>query len=363
MNQSLAHIHPVDREAPTDHPALLDESVDDEIVGRSTALREIMRQVEAVAATDATVLVCGESGTGKELIARAIHRRSARRRDVLVKVNCAALPSALLESELFGHERGAFTGALGRRVGRFELADDGTLFLDEIGEMPLDVQPKLLRVLQEREFERLGSSQTLRSHARVVAATNRDLTVMMSERTFREDLYYRINVFPIRVPPLRDRRGDIALLAHAFVTKLARRMNKHIRAICPATLARLESYDWPGNIRELHNVLERATILARGPVLEVAPPLALAPTSSGSKDRDDVSPPAPQSDALAQVERAHILSVLSSTKWVVGGPNGAAIRLGIKRSTLNFRMKKLGIERPRPARTRPSATSQTCNGV
>jgi transcriptional regulator with GAF, ATPase, and Fis domain len=319
--------------------------------------------VDAVAATDATVLVCGESGTGKELIARAIHRRSARSHGALVKVNCAALPSALLESELFGHERGAFTGALGRRIGRFELADDGTLFLDEVGEMPLDVQPKLLRVLQEREFERLGSSHTLRSHARLVAATNRDLTAMMGERSFREDLFYRLNVFPIRVPPLRDRREDIALLAHAFVTKLARRMNKHIRAICPATLARLETYDWPGNIRELHNVLERATILARGPVLEIAPPLVLARTSSSPNDRGGGSPPAPHSDALDQVERAHILSVLSSTNWIVGGPNGAAIRLGVKRSTLNFRMKKLGIERPGPARSRPSATAQTGNGV
>jgi formate hydrogenlyase transcriptional activator len=310
-----------------------------EIMGESGALRRVLYEVDTVARTSATVLVCGETGTGKELIARAIHTRSGRARGRFVKLNCAAVPPTLLESELFGHEKGAFTGALMRRAGRFELAQDGTLFLDEIGEMAIDLQPKLLRVLQEREFERVGGGHTLTSNARIVAATNRDLQAMVADRAFREDLYYRLNVFPIHLPPLRERREDIPLLADAFVGRLARRLNKTIESISLESVARLRRHDWPGNVRELQNVLERAAILATGPVLEVPLCVDAGATSSPTQP--------PRGDELAEFERRHILHVLDKTNGVVGGPNGAATRLGMKRSTLNFRMKKLGIARPR----------------
>jgi transcriptional regulator with GAF, ATPase, and Fis domain len=309
----------------------------DLMVGQSPALQEVLRQVERVARTDATVLIHGETGTGKELIARAIHLGSERPGGPFVKLNSAAIPAPLLESELFGHERGAFTGAVERRIGRFEQARNGTIFLDEIGELDLDLQPKLLRLLQEREFERLGGSRTLSSNARLVAATNRDLRGMVAARIFREDLYYRLNVFPIHLPPLRERRTDIPLLAQHFVGQLARRFARDIRSICPESMARLQRYDWPGNIRELQNVLERAAIMSSGPQLEVTlpPPAVVVATP---EDR-------PPADVLAEVDRAHILTVLERTNWVVAGPDGAAARLGLKRTTLNFRMKKLGIKR------------------
>jgi formate hydrogenlyase transcriptional activator len=307
----------------------------DEIAGRSPALLKVLSEIESVAATSSTVLICGETGTGKELVAKAIHARSGRC-GPLVSVNCAALPASLLESELFGHEKGAFTGASTRRTGRFELAGDGTLFLDEVGELPLELQPKLLRAMQEREFERLGSSRTFRSNARVVAATNRDLRALVAENEFRSDLYYRLSVFPIELPPLRERREDIALLALKFAERCGQRMQKAIRCISPSSLARLERYGWPGNIRELQNVIERAVILSTGPELEITIDLP----------SDDAAPRGSPGTALAVVQRAHILAVLESTNWVVAGPRGAAARLGMKRSTLTFRMKKLGIERP-----------------
>jgi formate hydrogenlyase transcriptional activator len=312
-----------------------------EIVGQSAALRKVLHEVDMVAPTDSTVLICGETGTGKELIARAIHQRSARARNALVTLNCAAVPSGLLESELFGHEKGAFTGAFARRVGRFELAQDATLFLDEIGEMPQELQPKLLRLLQERQFERLGGNRTYQSSARLVAATNRDLASMVDARSFREDLYYRLSVFPIHVPPLRERPEDIPLLAEAFMRRFAKRMNKTLHGISRSALAQLEGYDWPGNIRELMNVIERAVILAADTQLE----LELGAHTTRRKLVLPTAPSAPR-DTLDAVQRAHILSVLHATNWVVAGPQGAAARLGLKRSTLNFRMKRLGIERP-----------------
>jgi transcriptional regulator with GAF, ATPase, and Fis domain len=318
------------------------EPVIDGIVGASHALREVLGQIETVARTETTVLIQGETGTGKEKIARALHDLSDRKQGPFIKVNCAAIPLGLLESELMGHERGAFTGALAQRIGRFELAHDGTLFLDEIGEIPLDMQPKLLRVLQEREFERLGSSRTVYTNARVVAATNRDLKAMMSARTFREDLYYRLGVFPVRVPPLRERVQDIPLLARHFVREVARRIGKQVHDLTPGALDRLMSYHFPGNIRELQNILERAVILSHDGAIEV-PDLtqAVSPISRGN-----VADLKPRSEGLAEVSRAHILRVLSETNWVIAGPNGAAARLEMKRSTLAFRMKKLGIVRP-----------------
>ena len=311
------------------------ETIVDDILGQSAVFRDALRQVETVAPTESTVLIYGETGTGKECFARAIHGHSCRTAGPFIKMNCAALPPTLLESELFGHEKGAFTGALARRTGRFELAQNGTLFLDEIGEMALDLQPKLLRVIQEREFERVGGSRTVPCNARLVAATNRDLGAMVEDRSFREDLYYRLNVFPIRVPPLRERREDIPLLASAFAERFARSMNKDVRGITAASMARLQGHHWPGNVRELQNVLERAVILATGPVLDI-------PLNAERPERPSLPPP---SDALAEVNRAHILSVLQKTHGVVGGPTGAAALLGMKRSTLNFRMKKLGITR------------------
>lgn len=308
-----------------------------EIVGNSPALRRVLRQVETVAPTDSGVLIYGETGTGKELIARAIHDLSARRSGTFVKLNCAAIPTGLLESELFGHERGAFTGAVVQRIGRFELANRGTIFLDEIGEIPLELQPKLLRVLQEREFERLGSSRTLHTDARLIAATNRDLGSMVEQHAFRADLYYRLNVFPIHVPPLRDRPEDIPLLVRHFVQQFARQMNRSIDTIPAESMAALKRYPWPGNIRELQNLIERAVILSSGSVLSI--PI----------EELKVSAPVPHESesqqTLADAERAHILTVLKETGWVLAGTNGAAARLGMNRSTLRFRMKKLGIER------------------
>jgi DNA-binding NtrC family response regulator len=310
----------------------------DEIVGTSAALKAVLKQVEVVAPTESTVLILGETGTGKELIARAIHAASSRSRRPFVKLNCAAIPTGLLESELFGHEKGAFTGAIAQRIGRFELADGGTVFLDEVGEIPLELQPKLLRVLQEREFERLGSTRTLRTDARLIAATNRDLRQMVEQRKFREDLFYRLNVFPIFVPALRERSEDIPLLVNHFAQRFARRMNRTIETIPAETMAALTRYPWPGNIRELQNLIERAVILSHGPVLQI--PLQdldknTAPRRDNGKDQ-----------TLEAAERAHILAILKETRWVLGGARGAAARLGINRSTLQFRLKKLGIVRP-----------------
>ena len=310
----------------------------DEIVGRSAALRRVLKEVETVAPTDSTVLIHGETGTGKELIARAIHERGARSGKTFVKLNCAAIPMGLLESELFGHQRGAFTGAIADRVGRFELAQRGTIFLDEIGEVPLELQPKLLRVLQEREFERLGSSKTLRTDARLLAATNRDLASMVEAGRFRADLFYRLNVFPIHVPALRERPEDIPLLVRHFVQQLGRRMNKSVETIPTDAMTALTRYAWPGNIRELQNLIERAMILTAGPVLQV--PL------DELNLRTTPSSPAVLPRTLLEAERGHILAALGETDWVVGGANGAAARLGMNRSTLQFRMKKLGIARP-----------------
>ena len=318
------------------------------IVGRSDALREPLRQVATVAKTDAAVLVFGETGTGKELVARAIHRLSARSGGPFVKVNCAAIPSGLIESELMGHERGAFTGALSRRIGRFELAQDGTIFLDEIGEIPLDLQAKLLRVLQERELERLGSNRTIRTNARLVTATNRDLRRMVAARTFREDLYYRISVFPVTLPPLRERTGDIPALVEHFVSEVAGRLGKDIRSVSERSMQHLVEHDWPGNVRELQNVLEREVILARSQELDIP---SLRPRSTPSSRVNEREPSATAADDLETVARAHILRVLDATNWVIGGPSGAAAQLGLHRTTLNFRMKKLGIERQRRSAT------------
>ncbi|WP_158305910.1 sigma 54-interacting transcriptional regulator [Anaeromyxobacter sp. Fw109-5] len=314
----------------------------EEIIGVSRTLKQVLGQIDTVAVTDSTVLILGETGTGKELIARAIHNRSRRRDRPFVKVNCSAIPTGLLESELFGHERGAFTGATAPRIGRFEAADQGTLFLDEIGDLPVDLQPKLLRVLQEREFERLGASRTRRVDVRVVAATNRGLATMVGEGRFREDLYYRLNVFPITLPPLRERAGDIPLLVRHFVGVYARRMGKQIDHIPDASMRALVGYHWPGNVRELQNVIERAVILTPGAVLE----LALAERAAGAReDRPDAAAPNGHR-TLQEVEREHILGALQEAKWVIGGPNGAAARLGLRRTSLMYRMEKLGIARP-----------------
>jgi formate hydrogenlyase transcriptional activator len=323
----------------------------EEIIGNSAALRKVLRQVEAVAPTGSTVLIYGETGTGKELIARAVHNLSDRHSNAFVKLNCAAIPTGLLESELFGHERGSFTGAVAQRIGRFELASTGTIFLDEVGEIPLDLQPKLLRVLQEREFERLGSSRTLRTDARLIAATNRDLGAMVGEQTFRSDLFYRLNVFPIHVPALRERKEDIPFLVRHFAQHFARNMKKQIDTISSETMSTLVRYSWPGNIREMQNVIERAVILSRGPALHIPS----ADLKSRIPDGGEVNGFA----TLEEVERRHILSVLEQTNWVFAGPNGAAARLGIKRPTLQFRMQKLGITRPQrstPPRTPAQST-------
>jgi formate hydrogenlyase transcriptional activator len=308
------------------------------MVGQSSALRQVLRLIETVATGDSTVLLLGETGTGKELIARAIHNRSRRKERNFVKLNCAAIPTGLLESELFGHERGAFTGAIAQKVGRLECADRGSLFLDEIGDIPLELQPKLLRVLQEREFERLGSTRTQKVDVRIVAATHRNLEEMIVEKQFRSDLYYRLNVFPISIPPLRERPGDIPQLVRHFVQQAARRMNKAIDAISCGTMDALTEYAWPGNIRELENVIERAVILSSGPVLRV--PIRDLHTRVAPRHNQE------RCQTLEEVERKHIVMTLKETRWVLSGPRGAATRLGLNRATLYFRMKKLGIVRP-----------------
>ncbi len=307
----------------------------EEIIGESVALKRVLKHVETVAATEVTALILGETGTGKEAIARAIHHLSSRKAHVMVKLNCAAIPAGLLESELFGHERGAYTGAIDRKIGRLELAHEGTLFLDEIGDLPLELQPKILRALQEREFERLGSTRSIPVNVRLVAATNRDLTKMVAEGRFRSDLYYRLRVFPIHLPPLRERREDIPLLVRHFVDRHARKMNKKIETITDETMRALTRWDWPGNIRELENFIERAVILSNGPILRA--PL-------GELEMPEVSN-LPQNSSLEATEREHILRVLRETKGKIGGSSGAAARLGLIRTTLNSKMKKLGIER------------------
>lgn len=313
------------------------ESGFEEIIGRSSVLRRVLQMVETVACGDSTVLLLGETGTGKELIARAIHSHSTRRDRPFVKLNCAAIPTGLLESELFGHERGSFTGAIARKIGRLELAHQGSLFLDEIGDIPLELQPKLLRVLQEREFESLGSTRTQKVDVRIVAATHCDLEGMILEKQFRSDLYYRVNVFPIHVPPLRERPEDIPLLVHHFVQQATRKMRKTIDTVPSETVEALTRCRWPGNIRELENVIERAVILSTGPVLRLSPrDLKSRITPGQATDRHQT---------LEEVERNHILKTLKETNWVLSGPSGAAARLGLNRSTLYFRMKKLGITR------------------
>jgi formate hydrogenlyase transcriptional activator len=311
------------------------ESRFEDIIGESVGLKRVLKHVETVAETDVTVLVLGETGTGKDLIARAIHQLSSRQERTLVKLNCAAIPTGLLESELFGHEKGAFTGAISRKIGRLELAHEGTLFLDEIGDLPLELQPKILRALQEKEFERLGGTQTIPVDMRLVAATNRDLTKMVADKEFRSDLYYRLRVFPITIPPLRERREDIPLLVNYFVDKHSRRLNRKIETIPPDIMRALTRWDWPGNIRELENFIERAVILTKGPVLR-------APLSE--LEVPDETMPA-QDSSLEATEREHILRVLRETKGKIAGPKGAATRLGLKRTTLNSKLKKLGIER------------------
>jgi transcriptional regulator with GAF, ATPase, and Fis domain len=317
----------------------------EEIIGASTGLLKVLDNVSRVAPTDATVLVLGETGTGKELIARAIHSTSRRADKPFIKINCAALPAGLVESELFGHERGAFSGALQKRIGRFELANGGTIFLDEIGEVPADVQVKLLRVLQEHEFERVGGSQTIRTDVRVVAATNRDLPSEVRNGSFRADLFYRLNVFPISLPPLRDRAEDIPLLVKFFMQKYGPRVGRRVDTIDPATMQRLTQYHWPGNIRELENITERALILANSAVLLIdaellpsstAPPKAITPAGASTESN---------ADDLNSVQREHILNTLRKTNWVIEGARGAATMLGMKPATLRHRMKKLGISR------------------
>jgi len=307
----------------------------EQILGMSPALEAVLEQVEQVAPTDSTVLIQGETGTGKELIARAVHNLSSRCGRPFIKLNCAAIPFDLLESELFGHEKGAFTGAIAQKIGRFEMADKGTLFLDEVGDIPPGLQPKLLRVLQEQEFERLGSNRTHQVDVRLVAATNRNLVDMVKRSEFRSDLYYRLNVFPIPLPPLRARREDIPALVEHFVEIYARRMGKQIDQISSETMSELASYAWPGNIRELQNFIERSVILSTGNVLQA--PFASLKAAATTEAQEAVT--------LEEAERNHIRKTLDQTRWVVSGPNGAAARLGIKRSTLYFRMQKLGISR------------------
>jgi formate hydrogenlyase transcriptional activator len=327
-----------------------------EIVGESPALRRVLKEIETVAPTGSTVLVRGETGTGKELIARAVHDLSPRRERTFVKLNCAAIPTGLLESELFGHEKGAFTGAIAQKVGRFELAHRGTLFLDEVGDIPPELQPKLLRVLQEQEFERLGGTRTIKVDVRLVAATHRDLARMVADGRFREDLYYRLHVFPVVLPPLRDRRDDIPRLVRHFTQQFARRMGRRIETIPTAVMEALARYPWPGNVRELQNVIERAVILSPGPSLQVPLGDLRTDEEEGIRTGDEAQPtPLPRSsllpgpsETLVDAEREHIVRILRETGGVLGGPKGAAARLGMKRSTLYKKMKKLGISRREP---------------
>jgi len=315
---------------------------DDELIGKSHAFRAVLHQVEQVASTDSTVLLLGETGTGKGLIARRIHQRSGRKDHPMVTVNCAALPAALIESELFGHEKGAFTGAIDRKIGRFELADGATIFLDEIGDLPLELQSKLLRVLQDHEFERLGSSKTKTVDTRVIAATNRDLDTLIAKDAFRRDLYYRLGVFPIRVPPLRERRDDIPLLVWFFIANLQTRLGKTFDTVPARVMNALITHDWPGNVRELQNIVERAMILSAGSQLELESVLPAGRTGTAASAHT----PEDRAAGLEEVERAHIVSVLKECAWKVRGKDGAAERLRINRSTLQSRMKKLGIRRP-----------------
>lgn len=328
-----------------------DASRFDQIIGASPALESVLGQVERVAPTQSTVLIQGETGTGKELVARAIHTLSPRCGRPFVKVNCAAIPLDLLESELFGHEKGAFTGAIAQKIGRFEVADRGTLFLDEVGDIPLALQPKLLRVLQEQEFERLGSTHTHRVDVRLIAATNRDLDHMVRRSEYRIDLYYRFNVFPILLPPLRDRREDIPALVTHCVDRFSTRIGKRIQHVPPETLAAFMTYDWPGNIRELQNAIERAVIMADDGVL----PNPLPPPGA----RPLVTVPA---TTLKEVDRTLILNTLDSVRWVVGGPKGAAKKLGLNRNTLVSKMRRLGISRPLQDDTSTLNASETADG-
>jgi formate hydrogenlyase transcriptional activator len=331
----------------------------EQIIGKSAALESVLQQVERVAPTDSTVLIQGETGTGKELIAHAIHNVSARCGHALIKLNCAAIPLDLLESELFGHERGAFTGAITQKIGRFEMAHQGTLFLDEVGDIPPLLQPKLLRVLQEQEFERLGSGRTHHVDVRLVAATNRDLAAMVAQREFRSDLYYRLNVFPVMLPPLRSRREDIPALVERFVNVFSLRMRKQIDYVFPETMAAFQAYPWPGNVRELENMIERAVILANDGVLPnplqgsgLATTTSAVPSAPGK-----LNPHVPKT--LRDSERALILATLDATGWVIGGSMGAAVQLGLKRTTLIDRMKKLGIQRPNPRPGSPGTLAGT----
>jgi formate hydrogenlyase transcriptional activator len=310
----------------------------EEIVGESAALKRVLKEVETVAPTSSTVLIVGETGTGKELIARALHQLSPSRDRTFVKLNCAAIPSGLLESELFGHEKGAFTGAIMQKIGRFELAHEGTLFLDEVGDIPAELQPKLLRVLQEQEFERLGSTKTIRVNVRLIAATNRDLPRMVQDGQYRSDLYYRLNVFPITLPPLRDRADDVPRLVRHLTQKFARRMGRQIETISTDVMDALVHYRWPGNVRELENVVERAVILSPGTELQIPDGVLKSIAVKSAK-------PSSGSATLADAEREHILRTLSDTNWVLGGANGAAAKLGMKRTTLQSKMKKLNISR------------------
>jgi formate hydrogenlyase transcriptional activator len=329
----------------TKEKAYLEEEVRTEhnfgdIVGESAVLREVLKKVETVAPTDSTVLICGETGTGKELIARAVHDLSPRKGRTFVKLNCAAIPTGLLESELFGHEKGAFTGAIAQKIGRFELATQGTLFLDEVGDIPLELQSKMLRVLQEQEFERLGGTRTIRVNVRLVAATNCDLAKMVADKDFRSDLYYRLNVFPLTLPPLRERQVDIPRLVRHFTHRFARRMHRQIESIPSSVMEALVRYPWPGNVRELQNVIERAVILSKGPALQVS----MSDLQGVPAPSDTGATPAPIT--LSDAEREHIHAALTACGWVVGGPKGAASRLGMKRATLLKKMQKLGISRP-----------------
>ena len=333
--QAEAQLRKLQRENLYLHEEVRTSLGTDEIVGESAPMQEVYQKIEQVAATDSTVLITGETGTGKELVARAVHARSRRKDAILVKVNCAALPGGLMESELFGHEKGAFTGALAKRTGRFELASSGTIFLDEIADLPLELQAKLLRVLQEGEFERVGGTTTQKTEARVIAATNGDLEKGVAEQTFRADLYYRLHVFPIRVPPLRERRDDIPLLARHFALHYANKIGKRIDSIPPAALEALRAYDWPGNVRELQNVMEREVILNSSGVMELS---HWAPAAEPAIDDAKML-------TLAERERLHILEALERTRWRVSGPHGAAQLLGLKPTTLESRMKKLGIAR------------------
>ena len=330
------------------------------IIGTSPGLKSVLTEVERVAPTDSTVLVLGETGTGKELIARAIHNLSARSARPFVKFNCAAIPFDLLESELFGHEKGAFTGAIAQEIGRFERADTGTLFLDEIGDLPLALQPKLLRVLQEQEFERLGSGRTRRINVRLVAATHQDLNEMVARKGFRSDLYYRLNVFPLELPPLRERPQDIPQLVSHFVSLFSTRMEKPIRVIPPETMAALTAYSWPGNVRELQNLIERAVIRSNGGVLPdpLPPVFTRTPVESTS-----ATAPSSASGTLRDCTRSIILRTLEDTGWVIGGPDGAAVRLGLPRTSLVTKMKKLGISRPRSRRVTNFIADKTETGL